>query len=177
MQNACSENIGKIRVGGIKLSSELVQYNLYRNTPTNITLSSFLRCFAENRINLTFLSLKNSKTGSVSSFCVAVNDFTRVEGLVKSHISTEHRCKIITPVGTITVFPHHHSFILLGRVISILEKARIPIHALCTSLSSLAINTDYQLLEPAVEELLKVLDLPSNHAPFFSEPDLKMINQ
>ncbi|MDR3630909.1 MAG: hypothetical protein P4L42_11280 [Desulfocapsaceae bacterium] len=166
-----------MKIGGLKLSEELVQYNLYRNLPTDLALLPFFRSFAENRINLTFLSLRNSKTASVSSFCISLTDFAQVEELVKSKVSAECRLKVIAPVGTITVFPHNHSFTMLGRVISIFGKARIPIHALCTSLSSLAINTDYQHLEQAVEELEKILDLPLNHAPFRSELDQKVICQ
>ena len=177
MMDTCSENTRKIKIGGLKLSEELVQYSLYRSLPTDLALLPLLRSFADNRINLTFLSLCNSKTVSVYNFCVSLNDFAHVEELVKGKISVDCHPNVIAPVGTITVFPHHHSFTLLGRMISILGKAHIPIHALCTSLSSLAINTDYQLLEPAVEELEKILDLPLNHAPFHSELDLKVICQ
>ena len=153
------------------MSPELVQYNLHSCSPAHCSLTGFFRRFAENQINLTFLSLCNKEAGSFSSFCVAAIDLARVEGLVKSAVSSGHHLRVIAPVGTITVFPHHHSFILLGRIIGIMGKARIPVHALCTSLSSLAINTDYRLLEPAVEELQTILDLPSNHAPFHSELD------
>jgi aspartokinase len=174
MQDVCSEDTGKIRIGGIKLSRELVQYNLYRSAPAPLTLTSFFRQVAEDRINLTFLSLSCSETGSICSFCIAAGDRTRLEGLVASAASAE--LEVIAPVGTITIFPHHHSLSLLGRVIGILGKAQIPLHALCTSLSSLAINTDYHFLDQAVEELQKVLDLPSNHAPLYQEFDPNALN-
>lgn len=175
MQDVCSEDNGKFRIGGIKLSQELVQYNLSRCVPMNLVLTPLLRHVAEHRINLTFLSLNCSETGSVCSFCIDADDRNRFDELVALVLSSERRLDVIAPIGTITVFPHHHSLRLVGLIVDILGKARIPMHALCTSLSSLAITTDYQLLDQAVDELQKVLDLPSNHAPFYSEFDLKAI--
>jgi aspartokinase len=177
MQDACSGNIGMIKIGGIKLSQELAQFNLFGARSVGLLLTPYLRRMAENRVNLTFLSIGKSEAGSIGSFCVAACDLTYVRQLVEGEMAVEHRIEVIAPVGTITIFPHQRSFALLGSVIIALGKAGIPIHAICTSLSSLAINTDYRFLDRTVDELLKILDLPSNHAPFRSEFDPNGIDQ
>lgn len=166
-----------IKIGGIKLSQELAQFNVFGGHSVGLLLTPYLRRMAENRINLTFLSLGKSEAGSIGSFCVAANDFARVRQLLGADVSAENRIEVVAPVGTITIFPHQRSFTLLGSVIGSLGKAGIPIHAICTSLSTLAVNTDYQLLDQAVEELEKILDLPVNHAPYRQDFDTTAISQ
>lgn len=177
MQETASTNDGKIKVGGIKLSPELVQFTVSGRQPAVGSPVPFLGKIAENRINLTFLSLTNAPTAFTGNFCVLASDFTRVQRLVELEAAGEYHVEILAPVGTITIFPHQRSFSLLGRVIGRLRNARIPIHAVCTSLSSLAINTDFRCLDSAVQELLDLLDLPGNHAPFRSKSDPAAINQ
>lgn len=177
MQEASSTNGGKIKVGGIKLSPELVQFNISGRQPAVGSPIPFLGQIAENRINLTFLSLSNSPTVFTGNFCVLASDFTRVHRLVELEAAAEYHVEILASVGTITIFPHQRSLTLLGRVIGQLRNARIPIHAVCTSLSSFAINTDFTFFDSAVQELLHLLDLPRNHAPFRSKSDPAAINQ
>jgi len=177
MQETASTNDGKIKVGGIKLSSELVQFNISGRPPAVGSLVPFFRQIAENRINLTFLSLSNSPTAFTGNFCVLASDLTRVHRLVELEAAAEYHVEILASVGTITIFPHQRSFTLLGRVIGRLRNAGIPIHAVSTSLSSFAINTDFTFLDSAVQELLNLLDLPCNHTPFRSKSDPAAINQ
>ena len=167
----------RIKIGGIKLSPELVQFNLFSRKAANLSLTSVLRRMAQDRVNVTFLctscSREDAKDDALCSFCVSVDDFSCVKQIVDAEASADHQVEVIAPVGTITLFPHQHSFAVLGGVLGTLAKAGIPIHAVCTSLSSLAINTEYRFLDKAVEELEKILELPANHAPFRPELDLK----
>lgn len=177
MQETASTNDGKIKVGGIKLSPELVQFNVSGLLPAVGASIPFLGQLAQNRINLTFLSLSNSGDAFRGSFCVVAGDFPRAHRLVELEAASGCDVEILAPVGTMTIFPHQRSFSLLGRVIGQLRNARVPIHAVCTSLSSLAINTDFRCLDSAVQELLHLLELPCNHAPFRSKSDPAAINQ
>jgi len=77
--------------------------------------------------------------------------------------------QVIHGVGTLTLFPHRRSLALLGRVVEILGQSGMSIHSLCTSISALAINIDFVLLDQAVEVLEKIVELPQNHAPFRPE--------
>jgi hypothetical protein len=177
MQETASINDGKIKVGGIKLSPELVQFNISGRQPAVGSAIPFLRQIAENRINLTCLSFSNSGAAFRGSFCVITSDSTYVRKLVELESAAGYHVEIVAPVGTITIFPHQRSFTLLGHVIGRLRSAGIPIHAVCTSLSSFTINTDFRILDSAVQELLNLLDLPCNHAPFRSESDPAAIKQ
>ena len=175
MHDACSRK--KIKIGGIKLSPELVQFNLFGAKVVDFSLAPVLQCIAQKQVNVTFLCMSCSKDDAVGSFCVSVDDFFCVKQIVDAGARADCPIEVIAPIGTITLFPHQHSFVLLGGVLGALAKVGIPIHAFCTSLSSLAINIEYRLLDQAVEELEKILDLPVNHAPFRAELDLKTINQ
>ncbi len=169
MQDFCSENTAEIKLGGIKLSPELVLFNLYRLPIHGQDHFSLLRRIAEDRINLTFLLHHQTKTGMACSFCVIRNDAVRVKRCIQSPGSSGEEIGIIDPVGTIAIFPHRYSLAVLGTLIRITARARIPIHALCTSLSSVAVTTDYRYLGKVVEEVQKVFSLPVNHAPFRSD--------
>jgi len=171
MQEACSGNPDKIKIGGVKMSPELVQINLFRKSSPDLFWTGLFRQMAEDRINLTFFTQAAVNAGFLCNFCVLSSDFHRVENLLQQEDDKNQQVRIIAPVGTITIFPHHHSFTLLGCVIGILGRARIPVHAVCTSLSSVAINADYVLLDQALKELRKVMTLPVNHAPFRADLD------
>ncbi len=170
----------KIGIGGIKFSPELVQYSHHTLSPADRSLADLLKCFTERRINLPFLCACSADDGSLSTFCVAAGDSALVEMLLAAHpaacdnrhnqspseVSLRDQLQVMHGVGTLTLFPHRRSLVLLGRVIEILGQSGIPIHSLCTSISALAINIDFLLLDQAVEVLEKIVELPHNHAPF-----------
>ncbi len=185
----------KIGIGGIRFSPELVQYTHHAVLPADRSLADLLRRLAEQRINLAFAC-----TGAVgetvhSTFCLAAGDFAAVEMLLDAEPSPNEytpcrpqdgagypggpslraQFEIIHRVGTLTIFPHRRSLLLLGRVVETLAQAGIAIHSLCTSISALAINIDYLLLDRAVEALEKIVELPDNHAPYRPEFCIRQI--
>jgi aspartokinase len=160
-------------IGGIKLSQELTQFNLFWQRSADFLITRHLARIAECKINLTFLSQSAEKKDGITSFCVDAGDAPQVEQIVAVDVSPICQIEIIAPVGTITIFPHRRSFFLLGSVVEALGQANIPIHAVSTSLSSLAINTDFRLLDRAIEELEKVLEIPDNHAPYRPELNIE----
>lgn len=179
----------KIGIGGIKFSPELVQYTHHSCLPADEVLVDFFRCLTEQKINLPFLCSCSVGDGVRSTFCVSANDAPRVEMLLTDGISVGDRklrnpegvslrdqMEIIHRVGTLTLFPHRHSLMLLGRVVEILGKSEIAIYSLCTSISALAINIDYLLLDQAVEELLQLIELPNDHTPFRPEFSVRQIS-
>lgn len=179
----------KIGIGGIKFSPELVHYTHHAVSPDDRSLADLLRRLAERRINLTFIC--SSAVGDVGhcTFCVAAGDFDQVEMLLDANPplgrqaplcslggrsgpggpSLREQLQILRGVGTLTLFPHRRNLALLGRVVEVLAKSGIVIHSLCTSISALAINIDYPLLDQAVEVLERITVLPDNHAPFRPE--------
>ncbi len=186
----------KIGIGGIKFSPQLVQCSYQAHSPVDRSLVGLLGCLAERRINLPFLCSSPADGGAQSTFCVAATDFTLVDTLLDSHPwacdaiptgscggtkksggpSLRDGLRIIHGVGTLTLFPHRRSLLLLGRVVELLGQAEITVHSLCTSISALAINIDYPLLDQAVHVLERVVELPDNHAPFRPEFSVRQIN-
>jgi hypothetical protein len=69
-------------------------------------------------------------------------------------------------VGTITVFPHRNSLALLGLISTLFAREGYPIHSLSSSISVIAVNTAYSLLDTIAISLQSWLQLPENHAPF-----------
>ena len=185
----------KIGIGGIRFSPELVQYTHHAVSPADRSFADLLRRLAEHRINLSFACTGVVGETVHSTFCLAAGDFAAVEMLLDAEPSQdEHpsrrpqdgagdpggpslraRFEIIHRVGTLTIFPHRRSLLLLGRVVETLARAGIAIHSLCTSISALAINIDYLLLDRAVEALDKIVELPDNHAPYRPEFCIRQI--
>lgn len=179
----------KISIGGIKFSEELVHVAHCGFSPSDRSFVDLIERIAENRINLPFVCAGADGDESHSTFCVAATDFAVVERLLYTEpsrsqekyqqqpvaLSTGNQLQITHGVGTLTLFPHRRSLAMLGHIIEILGQAGIVIHSLCTSISAMAINVDYHLLDLAVEVLEKIVELPDNHAPFRAEFSVRQI--
>lgn len=164
----------KFGIGGIKFSPELVQYTHHAVSAADPSFAELLRRIAERRINLPFLCTGLAGEQIHSTFCIAAADSALVEMLVDASLRT--RLQVVFRVGTLTLFPHRRSLALLGRVVETLAEAGIVVYSLCTSISALAINIDYPLLDRAVEVLGDIVDLPENHSPFRPEFCIRQIN-
>lgn len=156
----------KVRIGGIKFSEELVQVTIACQSPDDSSIYQLLRLIAERNINITFLCHSDVTKTPESIFCVDRSDFGKIQQLLNfSSFQNEH-VSIVTSVGTLTLFPHRNELKLLGLVINCFGKYGFPIHSLSTSISAIALNTDYLLLNEIAEKLQYIFALPENHAPF-----------
>ncbi len=166
-----------IAIGGIKFSRELVQVNIARETGDDATFTSLLHLISRQQINIPFISHSSENHLDRIAFCVDYEDFDRVESILGSSSFACNRIKFTKGVGTLTIFPHKNSLFLLGSIIRIFGKYHHPLYSLCTSISAIAINTDYLLLDQIVTDLEKYMQLPPNHAPFRQEFCLKHITK
>lgn len=155
----------KVRIGGIKFSEELVQVTVACKSPHDSSISQLLKLIAERAINIPFLCHSTVSKTPESIFCVDHCEFGKVQHILDLSFDSE-RVGITSSVGTLTVFPHKNDFRLLGRIIALFGSQSFPIHSLSTSISAIAVNTDYFLLDEITEQLSLVLELPENHAPF-----------
>jgi hypothetical protein len=187
VDDAFSETgVMKMSLGGIKFSEKLVHVSHCVLSLSDRSFVHLIERIAEKHINIPFLC-----TGALrSTFCIAAADFVFLEKLLDSHTSPGKQTHLQTPadpalrdqlqithsVGTLTLFPHRRSLVMLGQVVEILGQAGIVIHSLCTSISAVALNLDFHLLDPAVEVLEKIVELPDNHAPFRPEFSVKQIS-
>lgn len=160
------ENGAKVRIGGIKFSEELVQVTVARKASDESSIYQLLHLLAEKSINIPFLCHSIVTEIPESNFCVDRSDFGRVQQILNfSSFKNEH-VSFISCVGTLTLFPHRNSCSLLGLILHFFARHGFPLHSLSTSISAIALNTDYSLLDDIAEKLQDVLELPLNHAPF-----------
>jgi hypothetical protein len=160
---------GRIRLGGIKLSLEMVQLNCLDRPGENIRATRLLSLMTQNRINLPFLGLSTATQNTVCSCCLETEDYLRAQGLLELDPDLSSSVERIAPVGTLTFFPHQSSLQLLGLVMAIFGRSGLPLYGTGTSLSALTVSTDYRLLDRALSALETVLELPAHHTPFRPE--------
>jgi hypothetical protein len=180
----------KTSIGGIKFSEELVQVAHCVISPFDRSFVDLIERIAEKRINLPFVCAGTVGDESHSTFCVAATDFALVEELLYAQpflseekyqqpsagLFTRNQFQVTHGVGTLTLFPHRRSLAMLGHIVEILGQSGIEIHSFCTSISAVAINVDYPLLDRAVEVLERIVELPDNHAPFRPEFSVRQIS-
>jgi aspartokinase len=165
----------KIRINGIKLSTELVQINLLNGSFSQEFRPLFFRLLAQHQINIPFILTSGMGEEIIGSCCVAVEDIHRIKKVVKEKPKLKDNLEFIPGVGTLSIFPHHSKLKLLGLSFYLFGKQRLPLYGMASSISSLTFITNYSQLDEAVSILLEHIDLPPNHAPF--RPEIHVIQK
>ena len=111
----------------------------------------------------------------MGSCCVESGDISRVKKVIDIEPALKENIEYISPVGALSIFPHHSKLKLLGLSFYILGKQQLPLYGMASSISSLTFITDYSQLDEAVSILLEYMDLPPNHAPF--RPEIHVIQK
>lgn len=168
-----------IRLGGIKFSEELVQITVTRASHEDTAIHELLRLITAQKINIPFLCHSDFKNGhnGRTSFCVDSSDFDAVEQLTTISSPKINSVSFIESVGSLTIFPHKNSFLILGKILTLLGNHNFPIYSMSSSISAFAFNSDYKLLDEIASCLLQHFELPENHAPFRPEFQLKEISE
>jgi len=159
----------KIRVNGIKLSTELVQINLLNASPAEISRPLFFQRLSQNQINVPFILLTGMEEKIKVSCCVEADDINQTKKAVAEEPNLKENVEFISSVGALSMFPHRSNLKLMGLAFYLLGRAHLPMYGMATSISSLTFITDYSRLDEAVSTFLKYVDLPPNHAPFRQE--------
>lgn len=168
-----SEN--KTPIGGIKFSEELVHIGLVCSETTHCCVEDVLKLLAAKNINIPFLCHSGVSTSAESVFCVDSKDFDTVQSVLNAPLFAETTFTVTHSVGTLTVFPHRYSIQFLGQILAVITGCNYPVYSLSTSISTVAINTDYFALDTIATKLQTVVELPENHAPFRQEFCLKQV--
>jgi len=156
----------KIKLGGIKLSSELVQLNLVNQDRSPLPASTFFQILSEHRINMPFVTALLVEGRPCASCCISPEDLRRVNELVQSHNTLKGQVDTVHAVGLASLFPHQNRLKVLGAALHALGKAQLPLYGLASSISTMTFVTDYSKLGEVVVSLSEYMDLPLNHAPF-----------
>lgn len=162
--------VEKIKIGGLKFSGGQVQLTLPEPLAGTSSLTAILHGLAQHKVNLSFLCA-DQLPGPRAGFCLAPEDLACCRSVIDERFPVPApRPEISEAIGTLLIFPHHSKMAVLGRVLSVFGRCRLPLLTLCSSLSGLAVNTGLQLLERVADELQTVFELPKNHAPFRPQP-------
>lgn len=167
----------RIRVGGIKISPELAQYIYTRPSNNRCGLQSALEKIASLNINISYLTLSSATDSISTSFCVAADNLSTVEGILHSTSDISDQVEIIPSVGSLTLFPHRNSMVMLGRVLKLFGNHNLKIYGICTSISALTLITDFSQLNQAITAFEEIVELPENHSPFRQEFQIRQIGQ
>lgn len=161
----------------MKLSRELAQFTYSHPPAESCFLAPALGAIAGKHIPITYFTLTADAGESCLTFCVEAEHQIAVKGILAACVKAPERLQCLPSVGTVTIFPHRNSLTLLGRVIRAFATTRLPVYGLCTSISALSVNTDFQSLEMAITALESVVELPENHTPFRQQFLIRQSNQ
>lgn len=159
----------RIRIGGMKFSEELAHVTVVRPCRQEDPFAHLLHQLADRHINIPFICHSQENSQTQSSFCVAREDLGRVREILPCALASDDSVRILTSVGTLTLFPHRNSFQLLGFILQTFAENDYPVHSLSTSISAIALNTDFHHLDDIADKLAEIVILPENHAPFRQE--------
>jgi len=165
----------RIRINGIKLSTELVQINILNRLLPQDSRALFFRLLTQHQINIPFILTSGMGEKITGSCCVAAEDIHRIKKIVAGEPKLKENLEFIPGVGTLSIFPHHSNLKLLGVSFYLLSKVRLPLYGMASSISSLTFITDYSLLDEAITTLMEYMDLPPNPAPF--RPEIHVIQK
>lgn len=155
----------KMPLDGIRLSHELVLFNLRGDGTGNISVDEVLQHIAEAGVNIPFLTIRHAEGDASAAFCVAHGDFERVSGLPVLSPDSGNRFETVPHTGALTLYPHRSRLPLLFRVIDLLDSRRFPIHGIASSLSAVTVITDHRLLDDAAALIDSAFALPDNRTP------------
>ena len=157
-------SIPKFPIGGLKLSSELVQIRLLPNS--GISVTEMFRLLADHRINLTMVSLDVTDGELTGIGCIFAEDRRLAEVALQPIACV---IDMLSPVGAMTIFPHQARLQLIGKILSAMGQNGLPVYGMASSHSALTLTTDYRRLDDAVTAVCRIVSLPENHAPFRPE--------
>lgn len=165
----------KVRINGIKLSTELVQVNILNLFFPQDSRALFFQFLARYQINIPFILVSGMGEKIIGSCCVAAEDINRIKKIVTGEPKLAENLEFIPGVGTLSIFPHYSNLKLLGLSFFLFGKLSLPVYGMASSISSLTFVTDYSRLDEAVATLLEYMDLPPNHAPF--RPEIHVVQK
>ncbi len=156
--------VDTVKLGGIKLSAELVQIDIASSVLPDDALIKILKRITSAKTNIPHLHQGVVGKTLQTTLCIATENYPSLQAGLAAELS-DSRYRIRESVGTLSLFPHKSSVAFAAQVIAALTAQSIPIYGISTSVSALVVHTDYTLLEDAVEAVLTFAELPENHTP------------
>ena len=166
----------KLKIGGLKQSLELCQFDLRGLYSSEEIASKVSKLLLSRKINMEFLTYyQNRNSYHQLTFCISQDKFSATSEILKKEgfLPMGWEIKSRKQVGIITIFPHQSAIKILGVIMVSWPAQSIPIYGIATSLSALSFVTDYQLIGKAIEVIQALFQLPEDHAPL--KPEIRYI--
>lgn len=153
-----------MKIGGIIEQRQLALYTITSIKDKPGSAADVLRVFAEENINLAYITEASNKEGNaVLSFCVDCDDKCKIDDIIKdkTRVISAH-IKKVENVGLIGVYgPHFREKPAIAvKLFSVLGQAKINILGISSSISTISCIVDIQQLDKAREALLGYFELP-----------------
>ena len=113
-------SLSKLPIGGLKLSSELVQIRLLPNS--GFSVHEMFRRLADHRINVTMVSLDATDGELTGIGCIFAEDRVLAEAALQPLAAA---IDMLSPVGALTIFPHQARLLLIGKILSAMGRGWI----------------------------------------------------
>jgi len=162
----------KLKIGGLKQSLELCQFDLRGPDSSEEIASRVSKLLISQKINMEFITYyPNRNSYHQLSFCISQDKFFTASEILKKEgflpISWEISSR--GHVGIITIFPHQSAIKILGVIMVSWAEKSIPVYGIATSLSAISFVTDYHLIGKAIKNIQDLFQLPEDHAPIKPE--------
>lgn len=171
-----SRSVQKLRLGGIKFSEAQVRM-VFAPVVSHSVLTRIFAGFAKHRINLHQLAFSEDIPGGIELY-LGQQDYERNRSLISSELEPFGLDPVVvSPVGTLTLFPHAARMDVLLKVINLAGSSDLQIYGVFSSLSALCVTTDLSRLDTIANVLFEDFSLPEGHSPFRYQPsdlDLKL---
>jgi len=164
--------MAKLKIGGLKQSLELCQFNLRGLDSSEEIASKVSKLLLSQKINMEFLTYYPHRNSYHQlTFCISQDKFSTISEILKKEGSLHRGWEINSrgQVGIITIFPHQSAIKILGVIMVSWAAQSIPIYGIATSLSAISFVTDYQLIDKAIDVIQDLFKLPKDHAPLKPE--------
>ena len=162
----------RLKIGGLKLSFALCQFELRGTDPPQKILSIISKALSAEKINIEFLTYNSSKGGAYHvSICVNEENFSPTAKIFQKNDWLPLNWEVISRemVGMVTIFPYQSALSILGVILATWRENSMPIYGVATSLSAVSVLTDFLAIDKAVEVIQGSFQLPDNHAPLKPE--------
>ncbi len=162
----------RLKIGGLKLSFALCQFELRAPDPPQKILSTISSALSTEKINIEFLTHSSNKDGTCClSLCVGEDNFASTAAIIHGRDRLPLHCdvKAREQVGMLTIFPYRSPLAILGVILAEWKGNSMPVYGVATSLSAISVLTDFSAMDKAVEIIQSSFQLPSNHAPLRPE--------
>ncbi|WP_092231223.1 hypothetical protein [Desulfobacula phenolica] len=154
--------MNQIKINGIRLNKnylQVTQEEFDRHYTSGMLLYQALQ---SKSINLVFMALNTLGDRSFISGAIASRH-------LKNVLNQDGNWACKRDICTLSIYPHHYRFRLLGGLLSLLGQQKISFWHMVSSKAMLTFVVDQQNCDAFIELLSSNFDLPKSHVPFEQE--------